>query len=319
MLPSLITTNGMLVGIGSPYRRAGLMHAKHKRYFGTDSDDTLVVQGGTLQFNQTLDPAAIAAQQQADPTAAASEWDAQFREDLAGFLDDPLIDAAVDHARPLELPPRAGVFYKAYVDSSGGAVGGDSYCIAIAHKEHNSYVLDVVRGRAGPFDPQILTEDYAKLCKQYRCGSVVGDKYAREWVSSAWRKCGIVYTPATLTASETYLEGLPLWTQARVRIPNHPTLLRELRLLERMPTRMGKDQVVHPRNVHDDYANVCFGALYCLANHLGAYADSLSKATAWGDDEDPNTEAAKEARDQEYRNQFAARIFMLSGLQCWPR
>ena len=100
VLPSLITTNGMLVGIGSSYRRAGLMHSKHKRYFGTDSDDTLVVQGGTLQFNQTLDPAAIAAQQQADPTAAASEWDAQFREDLAGFLDDPLIDAAVAISAP---------------------------------------------------------------------------------------------------------------------------------------------------------------------------------------------------------------------------
>jgi hypothetical protein len=62
--------------------------------------------------------------------------------------------------------------------------------------------------------------------------------------------------------------------------------LRELRLLERMPTRMGKDQVVHPKNVHDDYANVCFGALYGLASALGAYADLLGKATAWDDEPD---------------------------------
>src|SRR5262249_30881520 len=124
VLPSLVTTGGMLVGISSPYRRAGLMHAKHKRYFGTDSDDTLVVQGSTLTFNKTLDPAAIAAQQEADPTAARSEWDAQFREGVSGFLDDELIDSAIDRARPLELPPRPGVFYKAYVDASGGAVGG---------------------------------------------------------------------------------------------------------------------------------------------------------------------------------------------------
>src|SRR5262249_29517410 len=88
-----------------------------------------------------------------------------------------------------------------------------------------------------------------------------------------------------LTASETYLECLPLWTRAAVRIPDHPVLVRELRLLERMPTRLGKDQVTHPRGVHDDYANVCCGALYALANHIGRYADLLGKATAWDDEE----------------------------------
>jgi hypothetical protein len=188
------------------------------------------------------------------------------------------------------------------VDASGGAVGGDSYCIGIAHREHGCYILDLVCGRAGPFDPEELTREYAQLCKQYRCTGVTGDKYAREWVSSAWRKCGVVYTPALLTTSETYLEALPLWTRGTVRIPDHPTLVRELRLLERMPTRLGKDQVVHPRNTHDDYANVCFGALYGLASHLGAYADLLGKATAW--DDEPT--AAKSFQQQQAERRHAA-------------
>ena len=71
----------------------------------------------------------------------------QFRDDIAGFLDDALIERAIDRDRPLELPPRAGVSYRAYVDSSGGAVGGDAYTIAIAHREDGCHVLDVVRGR----------------------------------------------------------------------------------------------------------------------------------------------------------------------------
>src|SRR5262249_29356561 len=298
VLPSLVTTNGMLVGISSPYRRHGLMHSKHRQFFGSDSDDTLVVQGPTLTFNKTLDPAAIAAQQQADPTAARSEWNAEFRSDISSFLDDELIDIAVDRARPLELPPRPGVFYKAYVDASGGAVGGDAYTIAISHREHGCYIIDALRGRAGPFDPEELTKEYAALCKQYRCAGVTGDKYGREWVASAWRKCSIPYTTATLTASDTYLEALPLWTRGQVRIPDHPILLRELRLLERMPTRMGKDQVVHPRGCHDDFSNVTFGALYNLANHLGAYADALAKATQWDDEE---TTAARFFREQAER------------------
>ena len=73
----------MLVGISSPYRRTGLLHAKLKRHFGVDDADTLVVQGSTLTFNPTLDVAAIAAQQDADPTAARSEWDAEFRADIS--------------------------------------------------------------------------------------------------------------------------------------------------------------------------------------------------------------------------------------------
>jgi phage terminase large subunit-like protein len=44
VLPSLATVNGMLVSISSAYRRVGMMYAKHRDYFGVDSDDTLVVQ-----------------------------------------------------------------------------------------------------------------------------------------------------------------------------------------------------------------------------------------------------------------------------------
>ena len=113
---------------------------------------------------------------------------------------------------------------------------------------------------------------------------MVGDRYAREWVESAWRKCRIAYTAATLTASETYLEALPLWTRASVRIPDHPTLLRELRLLERMPTRLGRDQVTDPRGVHDDYANVCFGALHSLV--AGADDDYWSLKWVTGPDQE---------------------------------
>ena len=147
----------------SPYRRIGsdarqaqaILRHRQRRHAGG--------AGQHADVQHDARPAAIAAQQEADPTAARSEWDAQFRDDIAGFLDDELIERAVDRDRPLELPPRAGVFYKAYVDASGGAVGGDAYCIAIAHREDGCYVLDVVRGRAGPFDPEELTEEYAAI------------------------------------------------------------------------------------------------------------------------------------------------------------
>ena len=144
ILPSLATVNGLLVSISSAYRRAGLMYSKHRDFFGVDSDDTLVVSGTSRQFNPTLDAAVIAAQRAADPVAARSEWDSEFRADLATFIDDELIERAVDYGRPIELPPRDGIFYKCFIDASGGAGGtGDR------HDQHRSQGRRAIRRRSG--------------------------------------------------------------------------------------------------------------------------------------------------------------------------
>ena len=146
LLPSLATTNGMLIGISTPYRRLGLLHAKHRDFYGVDDDDVLVVQGPSASFNPTLAEAVIAASMAADPVGGEAEWNAVFRSDLSSYLDDALIDAAVDSDRPLELPPRDGVSYNAFVDASSGVQGGDHYTLAIGHKDGERYVADVVTG-----------------------------------------------------------------------------------------------------------------------------------------------------------------------------
>jgi hypothetical protein len=271
VLPALVTTNGMLIGISTPYRKIGLLHQKHRDHFGVSDNEVLVVQGSTRQFNPTLSEQTIAAQRQADPGAAGSEWDAEFRTDISSFLDDALIDGAVEHGRPLELPPRPTGFYKAFCDASGGT-GNDSYTIAIAHKERHgdqeSFVIDCVRGTTGRFDPQEITKQYAALLKDYRCSTVSGDAYAAEWVRGAWTKTGVSYVRSELPKSQIYLECIPLFTRGLVKLPDHGRLLRELRLLERQCHRGGKESVDHPRGGHDDFANAVCGVLRGLSNYL---------------------------------------------------
>jgi hypothetical protein len=269
VLPSLATTNGLLIGISSPYRKLGLLHQKHRDHFGIDGDEILVVKGGTKVFNPTLPDSVIETQRRDDPTAAASEWDAEFRTDISSFLDDELIDAAIEHGRPLELPPRQfPAFYRAFTDAAGGT-GRDSYTLAIAHMEAERYVIDLVRGTHGKFDPQAVTAQYAELLKEYRIGSVTGDNYAAQWVQGAWRDTGITYVQSDIPKSQIYLESLPLFTRGLVRLPDHARLLKELRLLERQTHRGGKDSVDHPRGHHDDYANSVCGVLRTLSNYLG--------------------------------------------------
>jgi hypothetical protein len=76
--PALLTTKGMLIGISSPYRKAGLLYQKHKQHYAVDGD-VLVVQGATEVFNPTVDAAEVAVERLGDPVGAVSEWDAQFR------------------------------------------------------------------------------------------------------------------------------------------------------------------------------------------------------------------------------------------------
>jgi hypothetical protein len=152
---------------------------------------------------------------------------------LRGFLDDALIDGAIEYSRPLELPPLPWpTHYKAAVDASGGA-GLDAYTLAIAHRERSNnsqdiYVIDAVRGTKGKFDPHVVTAEYATLLKDYRIKSVTGDRYSKEWIAGAWRQQNILYVESQLNKSQIYLECEPLFARGLLRLPDHPILLREL-------------------------------------------------------------------------------------------
>jgi hypothetical protein len=278
--PGLASTGGMLIGISTPYRKTGLLHQKWRNHFAADGD-TLVVQGPTLLFNPSLSTDEIASQRAADPTAAGAEWDAEFRTELTAYLDDALIERAIDYGRPLELPPRPGITYQAYIDPSGG-VGNDSYTCCIAHKENDQHVIDLCRGTVGAFDPHEVTRAYAALLKEFRCYSVCGDYYGAEWVTSAWSATGIRYTRSPIAKSQIYLEVAPLFARGLVSLPDHPKLLRELRLLERRTHRSGKDSVDHGRTGHDDFANAVCGVLSTMSARDGSYPLSVWLAAFGG-------------------------------------
>jgi hypothetical protein len=196
---------------------------------------------------------------------AQSEWHGGFRDDLSTFLADELIDAAIDPGRPLELPPQDGVVYAAFVDAASGASDrADAYTVAIGHRENGKLIVDVVRGVTGTYDPYAVTREFAELLKQYGVRTVTGDNYGSKWVSQYWREAGFAYEKSPWTRSEIYLEVMPLFARRVVRLPDHPRMLRELRLLERSTSSGGRDAVDHGRNGHDDFSNVACGVLRLL-------------------------------------------------------
>jgi hypothetical protein len=145
------------------------------------------------------------------------------------------------------------------------ATSGNAYSISIGHKENERLIIDCVRGRTGPFNPQQVTAEYADLCRQYRINSVTGDRYAKQWVQQAWRDLLGTYHEANLYASELHLEALAPFNRGLVELPPHLALVREFKSLQRVAGRSGRESVEHPRGCHDDLANSVVGCLRLLS------------------------------------------------------
>jgi hypothetical protein len=279
--PSLDSTNGLLVGISSPYRKTGLLAAKHRDHYAKDSADVLVVQAATAFLNPTFSEKAIAQAYADDAPSASAEYGAEFRGDLQSLLSDDVIDTAIDYTRPLELPPQPGIKYVAFVDASAGR--HDAFCASIGHvvedeSGNRTFICDVLRGREPPFHPGDVAREFADLARQYRISEITGDAFAGEWTAQAFRDAGISYRKSDLPKSQLYLEGLSTFNSGRVRLPNDAKLIRELRLLERSTHRSGKDSVDHPRGGNDDRANVVFGAMWVA----GVAGSKIRGDASWG-------------------------------------
>jgi hypothetical protein len=235
--------------ISTPYAKSGLMWDYFRRRHELP-DDTLVWVAPTWVMNLAVPQSFLDGERAKDPIAFRREYGAEFAEDISTFLPSEVIDAAVRDYR--ELPPTDKVQYFGATDASAG--GPDAFTAAIAHADGERIVLDWIQGwrRAKPED---TVAEIAKRFKDYRITNVVGDRFSGAWVQDAFHRNQISYEVADKTRSEFYLELAPLLNQGRVDLPNEPTLLKELRGLERRTGTNGRDVVNHMPGQHDDYAN----------------------------------------------------------------
>lgn len=255
--PGLATLGGMLIAISSPYRRAGELWRMYEKHYGKDGD-VLVWQAPSKTMNSTIPQSVIDEAMEADPASARSEFGAEFRSDVAGFVDVEVLKSCVVEGRH-ELPV-AGKSYEGFVDAAGGS-GGDSMTMAIAHAEGEKAILDLIREVRPPFSPEAVTAEFAGTLKSYRVFTAAADRYAGDWPREQFEKHGVRLVPSDKTKSEIYLAALPLINSHQVELLDHPRLLRQIETLERRVHSGGKDVIDHVSQGHDDLANAALGAL----------------------------------------------------------
>ncbi len=284
--PCLATTGGKLFILSSPYAQSGALYDLHRKHFGRSDSSVLVWQASAPDMNPTLSRDYLARMAQDDPEAYRSEVLGEFRAGVSTFLDPDIIAASVETG-VRERAPMPGIAYVAFDDPASGS-GADAWTKAIAHRERDRVVLDVLRTWTPSFNPSGVIAESAALSKAYGLHATTGDRYAPGFVLEGFRAHGITYAPSVQDRSTLYLELLPLLNAGRVGLLDVPDLLRELRGLERRRGTAGRDRVDHAPGQHDDRANAAAGALVLAAGRDSAAAAAVARwALGAGADERP--------------------------------
>jgi hypothetical protein len=150
---------------------------------------------------------------------------------LSDFVPVDAVDACTDwtvRERPFHLHHT----YTAFTDAAGGT-GSDSFTLAVAHKEGDKIILDVLRERKPRFVPANVVAEFCELLRSYRIAEVTGDRFSGGWCASEFKRHDIKYKASEKSKSELYLAALPLMLSGRAVLLDDATLRRQFSELER--------------------------------------------------------------------------------------
>jgi hypothetical protein len=265
--PALSTIPGApLLCASSTYDMTGVLYEAFVKHHGKDKSPVMVWKADTLTMNPSFRQEVIDAAYEQDAAAADAEYGSEWLSDVRQHFPDELVDAAIVPERRA-LVRAQNVSYAAFVDPSGGV--HDDMVLSVAHHERGGrVVLDRLEAVRPPFQPEEVCQRFADILSGYGLDTVTGDRYGSTWVTTMFRKFGVVYKPSELDKSQIYIQAQPLFSQRVVELLDIPKLSGELRRLERRPRAGGRDLVDHPRGGRDDSANAAVGALLLASKQL---------------------------------------------------
>jgi hypothetical protein len=275
-------SDAMVIAGSSPYAKRGVLWDAFRRWHGREDARNLVWRASTRTMNPTVPQEFIDAEFERDPASASGEYDANFRSDIAAFVDLEVLQSCVPD-NLFEIPPASNVHYAAFADPSGGS--SDSMTLAIAHRDPDGVlVLDCVRETLAPFQPETVVADFCETLAAYSVSTVTGDRYAGEWPREQFSKRGISYVSSEKVKSDIYRDMLPILNSRQCQLLDIKRLISQFHGLERRTARGGRDSIDHPPGLHDDIANAVAGSLVLLAlddrRALIRQADLLVNAAA---------------------------------------
>ncbi len=251
----------MLFCASSPFGKFGALWRARQRFWGVESGPFLW-HAASPDMNPTLAQKAIDRQMALDPDKTRREIYAEFSDSAGALLTQELVEAAVDDI-PVR-PAREGVPYYCFVDGASGVAGGDAFAACVAHSEGKQVFVDLFFERAPPFDPHLVLVELQSIVEPYGLagGLWYGDHYSANWIVASAAAIGAQYLHSQRDQTRNFLEMLPLFASARIRMPRNDRAQRQLLALRRSMSG-GRERVEHPRGIglhHGDLAAALAGA-----------------------------------------------------------
>jgi hypothetical protein len=238
--PSLITTQGPLLILSSPFARRGEVWELYDKHYGAKGDPgILVLHGASRVFNPSLPNSVVERALARNPIAARAEYLAEFRSDLEGYVSLDTLRACTGPVT--EWPPLPGVHYTAGIDAATGS-GDDSLALGIAHFDEGSgrVILDFIREWRPPFSPTAVLTEVASHCRRFNIAEIIGDRFAEKFVAEMLFGSRMHYRRSDRVTSDNFAELLPMLNSHEVMLPNLPAFIEQLASLQAKPSSRGR-------------------------------------------------------------------------------
>lgn len=267
--PGLSTIPGsLLVAISSPFSKRGVLYEMYEKWFGNPGN-TLFWKSSTLDMNPPFSLETVEAAYRDDPHSAMAEYGGEFRSDISSYVDPEIVDACVVNGQ-YELPYMEGNVYHGFLDAAGGKANGDSFSLAITHRDRESgdLILDLIRETVPPFRPLEVVEKYSKILKNYNIFLAKADSWASGLIVDSFRSHGVEVENIKQNKSTLYSELLPILNSNKIRLLENEKLIAQIKSLDRKVHQGGRSSIDCFYG-HDDLINAVAGAAVLCAQEVG--------------------------------------------------
>ena len=228
---------------------ANLFDANHGK-----PDTALAVHAPTARLrsdDKTL--AMIERERKRDPDNAKREFDAEFMAAGSGlFFDSLAVDACVDGTRPLSLPPSLGLPVGCGADFG---FRSDSSALAIVANKSALFELmhieELRPQRGAPLVPSETADRFASSAGIYGARRMSADSHYAEAIRERLSRSGMTLLRAPEGVegkARTYLYLRELIHSRRIRFPDHPRLVAQLKAVVSKPQPGGGLSISSPRS-----------------------------------------------------------------------
>lgn len=264
-------TLGNILIESTPWAESGLVYQFFATNFGAPS--IALVARAPTRLMRTDDPdllASVDAEYKRDEMTARQEYGAEFLTAGAGLFFDPsAIDACV--ADELENPaPATG-------DAHAGADFGfehDHSAIVVASKGRGDLITvcsfgELQPSRGAPLKPSEVVREFALVMQAYGVRAVVSDSHYRQAIIEHLNAHSLEFSDAPggrEGKTRVHLRFRELVNEKRLRLPNNPRLISQLKAIVSRPQPGGGLAISFPRrgagSGHGDLASAAILAVW---------------------------------------------------------